>query len=492
MTLTAQIALLAWIPLVLYIFSRLPARTAVIVSFITAWLFLPERAEFAFSGLPEYNKLSATCYGAFLAILLFDSQRLRSFKFGWLDVPMLVWCLCPLASSLSNGLGAYDGLSEVLNQTMIYGIPYFIGRIYLNNLAGLRQLAIGIFVGGLIYVPLCLYEIRMSPQLHRIVYGYHAIEFGKNYRLGGFRPTVFMSHGLAIGMWMMAATLIGIWLLQAGAFKNIFGNWLRQAGLTKKPGKLPTSWLVIGLLVTFVLVKSTGAYVYFAYGIGVLFFAKWFRSALPLLLLIVVIFSYLGLGVTGNFSLEKAEPVISLASDLAGSERASSLAFRLDNEEILSAKARQRMIFGWGGWGRNRVYGEDWTGDLVDISTTDSLWIIAFGLRGVVGLAALFATSLLPALCFGMRYSARSWFNPKVAPAAVLSVVIVLYMVDCTLNDKPNPVFTLASGGIAGLVMREPERLKVSDRPLTRQAALQQHRRLVQGETSELGTGDRG
>lgn len=171
--LLVPLVMFAWIPIVFYLFSRFPPKRAVVISFVTAWLYLPQAA-LSLPGLPEYSKTTATSYGILLATFVFDSDRLQSFRFGWLDVPMLIWCVCTVPTSLDNGLGLYDGMTGMLNQSVVWGIPYFLGRIYLSDLSGLRQLAMGIFVGGLTYMPLCLLEARISPQLHRIVYGGHA------------------------------------------------------------------------------------------------------------------------------------------------------------------------------------------------------------------------------------------------------------------------------------------------------------------------------
>ncbi len=40
--------------------------------------------------------------------------------------------------------------------------PYLIGRIYFNDLASLCELSIRILLGGLVYMPLGLLEIRLS------------------------------------------------------------------------------------------------------------------------------------------------------------------------------------------------------------------------------------------------------------------------------------------------------------------------------------------
>ena len=446
MTPQAQFAMLAWIPLVLYLFSRYPVQKAVVIGFIGAWLFLPQRSAFSFIGFPDYDRVSAASYGILLATCIFDVGRFQSFKLGWLDLPMLIWCICPLASSLSNDLGLYDGLSNTLVETVKWGFPYFIGRIYFNNLKGMRLLAIAIFVGGIVYTPLCLYEIRMSPQLHRMVYGYFPHSFLQVMRYGGFRPQVFMQHGLAVGVWMMAATLVGIWLWQAGVIKQLWG--------------IPMRWLVPVLLITFILCKSTGAWFLGAFGVIILFAAKWLRTALPLLLLIGGIFFYQFYVATGQFTQQQQDQIISVMTELTSEERADSLKTRFDAEQLLGERARQQIIFGWGGWNRNRVYEYNWRGERIDVAPTDSFWIITFGTKGLVGVFSITAALLLPVVMLCRRYPAQYWFNPKVAPAIAVALTVTLYMNDSLTNAMFNPVFPLASGGIAGVVLQvtEPKR----------------------------------
>jgi hypothetical protein len=457
----ALLVTLCWIPVVLYFFMRFPPQRAVIVSFIVAWLYLPV-VDIPLPGIPDLSKMSATCYGVLLATVLFDAGRITLFKPGWLDLPMLIWCLCPFASSMANGLGAYDGFSEALDQTVTWGVPYFLGRIYLGNLSGMRQLAVGVFVGGLSYVPLCLIESRLSPQLHRWVYGYHASAgFDQAYRLGGYRPTVFMNHGLAVGAWMMAATLAGIWLWKTGTIKQLWD--------------IPMNWLVITLLITFVLCRSTGAYVLLVIGVVLIFLSNWLRTALPVLLVLLSMCIYLYINsMTETYFTDQ---LVTVMSKVFPPERVQSAEFRFNNEEILADKARQSIVFGWGGYGRNRVYARDWKGDLVDITVTDSLWIIAFGVNGIVGLSSITASMLLPvASLFVLRYPASTWSHRKIAPAAVLALVLALYMLDCILNAMTNPIFALTSGGISGLVLSDTatnqvtgKRSSVSRRSLAQQ-----------------------
>jgi len=441
----AALVLIAWLPFGLYAFQRFPHQRAVVICFIGAWMFLPQNSGFALPGIPDYTKMNATCYSVMLGTLLFAPTRLTQFKPGWLDIPIVCWCVAPLLSSLTNDLGLYDGVAATFDQIVTWGLPYFIGRIYLNNLNGAKELVMGIFIGGLIYVPLCIYEVRMSPQIHRLVYGFTARTGGwaQNIRYGGFRPVVFMDHGLAVGLWMMAVTIITVTLWRAKILKKFWG--------------MPMSLITLIVIGTLIIVKSTGAYFYAAMGIMTMLLANRLKTAALLTAIILLTFLYLNAGVQGTFTGEQADKVVAFAARITNEERAQSLEFRFDNEEILGEHARTQPTFGWGGWGRNRVYNED--GE--DITVTDSLWIITFGVNGAFGLFSLFTTMLLPVVgFFTLRYPARTWSNPKVAPAASLAVVVALYMFDCLFNSMVNPIFALGAGGLAGIVMGAPESLR--------------------------------
>jgi len=447
------VAMFGFIPVVFYLFVRFPTQRAVIISFVVAWLFLPQ-ASYPIPILPPYTKISASCYAILLATIIYDTARITTFKPGWLDVPMVIWCLCPIVSQVTNG---GSPISPTFNQIITWGLPYFVGRLYLGSLDGLRQLAIGIFAGGLAYIPFTLFEGVKGPTTHQLVYGVNAFnDWGQARRMGGWRPVVFMQHGLMVGVWMMTAALIGVWLWQTGTLKKFQGRNIKT--------------LVIVLTIAFFLCRSTGAYSLFAFALIVLFSAKQFRTSLPLLFIIGYIAFYLYIAASGQFS---SGDVIGFITQIFGEERASSLKFRFDMEEILGDKARQAFLFGWGDSGGNRVYNQYGQ----DISVTDSLWIIAFGVNGAVGLASLFSSLLLPVVVFCVsKYPARTWANPKVAPAAVLAVSLTMYVFDCVLNAMTNPIFALIAGGLSGLVLKAPESLKTkkASSPPRRQSLVHQ------------------
>src|SRR5439155_24232475 len=112
----AFIALFGAVPLTLVLFALIPARRAVVISAIGAWLLLPPTG-LDLPGFPGYSKATAATAGILLGTLVFDTNRLLAFRLRWFDLPILLWGLCPFVSSVSNDLGAYDGLSSALRQT---------------------------------------------------------------------------------------------------------------------------------------------------------------------------------------------------------------------------------------------------------------------------------------------------------------------------------------------------------------------------------------
>lgn len=432
------IVLYGWLPFVLFLFTRLSARTVLIVSFIAAYLFLPNAQFPIIPGMPAFTKVTITCYAVLLGIILFDSKRLSSLQVSWFDLPMLIWCLCPFASNLTNDLGPLEAVKGAVHQTIEWGLPYFFGRLYLTDLNSLRKFALGIFIGGLVYMPFCLWEVRMGPTLHATVYGFSTLtDWLQVIRYGGFRPLVFTPHGLALSIWMTSAALVSIWYWQTGSLQKFW--------------KLPINWLSSLLLITVVLIKSTGAWFLLAFGVACLSAAKWLRTGILILVLTVAMSSYLYSSASGQFS---GEQLVATVASVTNEERAASLEFRFMNEEILAKKARQKALFGWGWNGRNRVI-DEWADD---IAVTDSLWIIVFGTNGFVGLVSLWTAMLLPVNIFVYRFPAHTWANKRVAPVAALVIVLLLYMYDCLSNSFPNPVYTVAAGGLTGLISEQPVR----------------------------------
>jgi hypothetical protein len=423
----AIIALIGVVPMALVFFSILPARRAAVTTAIGAWLFLPY-VGINLPGFPDYGKATAATAGILLATLVFETNRLLAFRFRWFDLPMLLWSLCPLASSISNDLGLYQGFSASLVQMTLWFLPYLVGRIYLTDVESLRDLVLGMVVGGLCLIPLCLFEFRMSPVLQSTMYGVGTWE---GLRYGGWRPRVFFSSSLELGLWMNAVTLVAWWLWRTGEMKRLGGV---SGGL-----------IVAAMLITSIACKTTGATLLFVTGTAALWVSWRTKTKWAICALLSIAPLYYVVRVSELWSGAQA---VELVRTFINPERAHSLQYRFDNEDLLIAKAMHRPIFGWGGFGRNLVYDE--TGR--QFSIIDGMWVIALGPNGCVGLALMATSMLLPGVLFLKRFPVKQWDQPSLAPAAVIAVVVDLYLLDGLMNGMINVIYVIAAGGLVNIV----------------------------------------
>lgn len=432
MLLTVPLTMFGWPVIVALLFALLPSRRAVLLSLLLAWLFLP-MASFKVPGIPDYTKVTATEVGIVFGTILFDPNRFFALRFKWIDLPMAIWCFWPLATSIHNGLGVYDGISSIFTHTMDWGAPYVIGRGYFGDIEGLRDLAVAILIGGLIYVPLCWFEIILSPQLHNWIYGYHQAPMFGTHRYGGFRPLVFMQNGLAVGLWMVEASIIAIWLWYTKSLSRIH--------------RIPMGALALILFITAVGCKSTGALCLLLIGLALLYICRRVRSSIPLFIFILLIPTYIGMRLKHEITPDGTGAFL---SNFFEASRANSFVFRIKNEELLSEKAMQEPIFGWGGWGRSEIKSDSGQ----RLSITDSLWIIALGHNGLVGLISLFTAMLMPACLAWRRYPPNSSADLGLASLQVISIIQILFAVDCLSNAMINPIYLVAIGGVTSLLVR--------------------------------------
>ena len=158
-------------------------------------------------------------------------------------------------------------------------------------------------------------------------------------RYGGFRPRVFFNTGLELGLWMNAVTLVAWWFWRTGQFKRLWG--------------IPSSVILAALLVVAIMCRchrrDFAAHLRLSRALD--FPAD--QNEMGVVVPSVRRASFYAVRTTNLWSGESA---VELAQLLVGEGRADSLDYRFENDDLLIAKALQQPIFGWGGWGRNRVY----------------------------------------------------------------------------------------------------------------------------------------
>lgn len=139
------------------------------------------------------------------------------------------------------------------------------------------------------------------------------------------------------------------------------------------------------------------------------------------------------------------QEVINVA-ELVGKERVQSLQFRFDNEQILLTRAEQKFFFGWGSWGRNRVYDEE-TGK--DVSVTDGRWIQTLGSFGIFGFIAEFG--LLAVVVFKAYAASKQLKNQKEKNVlAAHALMIGIVMINLLPNSSLLPWLWLLAGVLLG------------------------------------------
>ena len=434
------IAFLAFPPLVMTLFKKLDPRQATAIAFVAGWMFLPVANYDIF--LLRNTKTAAICLSVLACTYIFDKERLSKFHFNAADIPILLWCTAPFFSSMANGDGPYDGLSQAMYQTVRWGIPYCIGRIYFNDVDAINMLALTIFIGTVVYITFCWYELIMSPQLHRLTYGFHQSDFLQTLRDGGgFRPMVYMDHGLMTAMWMVLGALLGSWLFFCGL-------------LPKQIRQIPSKYLLILLIFTTIMLRSVAAISWFLIGLLVLYISNKTKTAFLLIILMLVPYLYIITRSTGYWDGKNLSDAV---SGNYSANRSQSLQFRFDNETILIEKARQGSFFGWGGYGRSRVYDE--TGK--DISITDGLWIITYGTNGIFGLIVMVNAIQWPLIFFFLRIKPELWKTKTWGISAVIAVFLGIFMVDNLLNAMINPVYMLCSGSLIGMLLDPSKKVSV-------------------------------
>ena len=231
------------------------------------------------------------------------------------------------------GLRIYDAFSMILSALVAF-LPYWLARRYLAGPDQHVLLLRGLCIAGLLYSLPSLFEVRMSPQLSRWVYGFLAQSFVQAMRDGGFRPVVFLQHGLWLAIFLAMTALAA------------FALWRHE----RKGGR----WLLAGvwLLGTLMLCHSLGA---FAIAFLLLPIVLLMSVRIQMLVAVGFAITILFYPMLRGAGLIPVDDITAVAETISP-ERAQSFEFRLKNEDILLAHANAKPLAGWGGWGRSRVY----------------------------------------------------------------------------------------------------------------------------------------
>ncbi|MCH2163593.1 MAG: hypothetical protein MK098_02925 [Marinovum sp.] len=434
----AYLVLAAWPIVTVVMFRRLPMNLAFIWSMLIGYLILPPQpAVFDFPLMPPLHKENIPALAAFITVmsmkgiqtsLLPDSLSAR--------VLMLVFIFSPVMTVANNGhpvywgelvlpsLGVTDAIALTITQFLLL-LPFMMARQFLYEGASQRHLICAFMLGGLAYSLPVLLEVRLSPQLNVWIYGYFQGIFSQTVRFGGWRPTVFLYHGLWVAFYMMMALVAA-------------------AAMFKFEKKRRWTWFgaFLYLFAVLVLCKSLGSLLFAIFLVPlILFFSARFQIKVAAVIALLAI----AYPVLKGTEILPSQAILDQAERI-DEERSGSLRFRFFNEDILLERAYEKPIFGWGSWGRNHIW-NDVSGALETV--TDGRWIITIGVYGWIGFLAEFGLIVLPIFLLWREMLGRR--NDEISPhIGPLSLILSINAIDMIPNATLTPLTWLLSGALLG------------------------------------------
>ncbi|MCW1920792.1 hypothetical protein NX862_18695 [Rhodobacter sp. KR11] len=332
---------------------------------------------------------------------------------------------------LLSGLRLYDGFA-MAQAALVTLLPFLLGQRLLGRPEDQRILLQVLAWGAVLYSLPILLELRLSPQLSNWFYGFLFQSFEQAVRGFGYRPVVFLQHGLWLAIFMAMAALAGLALIRGAGF-----------------GRGPATALGLGLTAMVFLCNSLGAALVFVVLAPLLVLPPRLQI-LAAALLATVLLAYPMLRGAG---LIPVQPLLSAVESLSP-DRASSFAYRLRNEDMLLDHANEKPLSGWGGYGRNRVYDAE-TG--ADKAETDGAWVIVMGVKGWLGYLATYGLLGGPIIALGLARGLSppgKSLNPE---AAALGLILVANLVDMIPNATMTPLTWLIAGALAGRLRLRPK-----------------------------------
>jgi hypothetical protein len=435
----AYLMLLVWPVVAWQFYRRMDPARALIWTILGGYLLLPPIAAIDVPVIPAFDKTSIPNLVALAACLFLLRDGLPGWPRSRLALVLLgLFVLAPFATVLTNpdpipielapdipGMRIYDSIAVVANQA-IYLLPFFLARRYLATEEAMRALLGALVVAGLIYsIPMHV-EARLSPQLNVWIYGFFQHDFSQMIRFGGFRPIVFLPHGLWVAFFALMAAMSALLVLRQAppARRHIWlGVWL---------------WLMLMLAVC----RSLGPAAYAAFLTPLILFAPRRTQLLVAATMAAIVITYPALR---GAHMVPLDDILNYARSIS-LERAASLEYRIANEEVLLARAQEKPWFGWGGYGRALIL-DPITGRI--LSVPDGGWVIVLGNYGWLGYIAQFGLLVLPLLRLGrvaLRYRTLT-----VGPwGAAMALIYGVNLIDLLPNNTLVPFTWLMAGALTG------------------------------------------
>lgn len=385
-------------------------------------------------GLPFYFIVTKASIISMFALLwgMFN-VRILSMRAQWnyVDLSLLIFVLSPFLSIYKDETTLVGVIESALYLAIVWGTPYFVGRVFISSNAKLSASAEIFVIISLIGSPFFLVEFLTSPIFYEFIYGFHPFNSDGEVRYFNYRPMLLLEHGNQLGMWYSTTALIA------------FGFWRfsKKRTILSFKANYVHHYSVLLLLLS----QSRGAIILYVMGVSLILLLMCIRKKIFILyfMLALLVITAVPLLFAKQIAVfAKHNPVgqqtVQIIKDLGG----RSLSWRIGSD-LKNAQALKENFFSGVGtvnWAKDSV--RSWGAIL-----------LILGAYGIVGLLAWFSLLLTPLFLAVKQLD----INRKVDEAdnrwffLVIALALAINWADAFLNSFFIVSLLIWSGGLVSI-----------------------------------------
>lgn len=352
--------ILLWPVVCCFFYKRFDILTATFITVVGGLLLLPVKVYLDLPLLPKLDKNFVSLISVILGITIIKKKRYDFFG-GLKSVRYLIYTIffITFINFLFNKEPIFNGQYWVPGVTLYEAIAACF-RNYLSisflivainvvktecDLIKLHKLLV---IALIIYLPFIFIELLISPQLHNILYGFHPHSFEQQIRGGGYRPVVFIGHGLLTANIYLGGFITLLILQKLKLY--IFSTTIHI-------------FLVILFFILLIFLKSATAILLSFVALVLLYLSS--DNLRKLILKCIVLFA-IAYPLLVSFDLIPFDDIRELLEGIFPAERVQSLFFRFYNEKRFIEYLGDYILIGYGGLGRAMIPG----------AIVDGIWLV--------------------------------------------------------------------------------------------------------------------
>jgi len=403
--------IILWPIIAILLYKKFDTVTATFWTIVGGFMFLPVKTAIDLPMIPAIGKDEICGISALIGCVFVKNKSIKFLTVNkTIDIIFPLLLIIPFINVFFNqtpmfdgkywiqGLTIYDAISASIGQ-FLHLIPFFIAiniiKTHEQRIKVLKLLA----YSGVVYSLFILIEVKLSPQLHTWLYGFMPHSFAQQIRFDGYRPMVFMGHGLIVSIFIFMSFSSAILLHQLKEYKNNI---------------IPVG-MVLYLAVVLLLCKSVGSVVF---AIFIAFTLFLLGNRLKVVLICFLVSGFFLYPILSILNIFPHSWLVELFSQF-DADRAGSLDFRFHQETILIQHIQEQFLIGWGGWGRFRFFD----------SITDGYWLITLGKYGFIFFILYFLLFIMP-IFRTLKFRRTRVNNAEQKLCVGLSLILAVLLID--------------------------------------------------------------